>query len=183
MKTNNSESAGLLSAKRKSTKRIVLRIFLLAVVLVNIVAPFNAMAANQRFVLDFEDSRIRGYRGEAATIYLKKSFKNQYPWVDVSDKELRRVVLVAKSKRGRGGALLRVGDRMTDMYKIEGRARDFNDYRRYTFDRVHFSNPSPGSRGPWQMDLRGNFVVRKVVLEMDDRPRHRKIKRWRKHKN
>ncbi len=180
--TNNIVSPCLVAVLRNLLKSTRLCLPLLVAVLLIFFVPINVMAARERFVLDFDDSQIRGHRGEAATIFLKKSLKSQYPWLNLSDKDLHKVVLVAKSKRGQGGASLRVGDRVTGLYEVEGRPRTFRDYRRYTFDRVHFNNPSPDSRGPWQIDLKGNFIVRKVVLVMEDRSWHRHNKRWRNHK-
>ena len=103
-----------------------------------------------------------------AVSYLKKAFNQQYPWVELTDMDLRRVVLVAKSRKGIGGAQLRVGEWLTDSYAVAGRPIDFRDQRKITFDRVRFHNPSSSSGGPWQIDLQGNFIVRKVVLEMDN---------------
>ncbi len=46
---------------------------------------------------------------------------------------------------------------------------DFNDRSPRSFDRVDFFNDSRDSRGVWQMELQGQFQVRKVVLELDRR--------------
>lgn len=146
--------------------------FLAAVFFLTILAPGmagKAWAAKDRFVLEYNDSHIRSHRGEPATLFLKKALRDQYPWVDVDDLELRRVVLIAKSRHGRGEAQLRVGHRMTDMYQVDGGSGRFHDDRRNTFDRIHFSNPSYDSNGPWQIDMLGNFIVNKVVLEVDNR--------------
>lgn len=150
--------------------------FLAAVLFLTLFAPGmagTALAARDRFVLDYHDSQVRSQRGEPATLFLKKALKEQYPWIEIDDIELRRVVLVAKSRHGRGEAQLRVGHRMTEMYRVEGGAGRFRDDRRFTFDRIHFSNPSHDSNGPWQIDLHGNFIVNKVVLEVDGQPHRR----------
>lgn len=133
-------------------------------VLLLLTLPMTAMASGDRYVLDFNDSHIRGHRGEAATIYLKKSLKDQYPWLRISDLDLQKVVLVAKSKRGHGGAALRVGKWTTDRYEVGGEPWLFQDDRRYTYDKIRFRNPSRNSNGPWQLHLRGNFKVRKVIV-------------------
>ncbi len=159
-----------MSGNRKNMKLRVSRSCLFAILMLSCI-PAWAMASQERFVLDFNDSHIRGHKGEAVTISLKKSLKEQYPWVQVSDLKLKTVVLVAKSKQGRGGAGLRVGKWATDMCEVGGRPRSFHNNDRSSFDRVKFCNPSHGSRGPWQIGLRGNFIVRKVVLIVDN---HRK---------
>lgn len=140
--------------------------------------PAWVMALQERFVLDFNDSHIRSHKGEGATIFLKKSLKEQYPWVQVSDLKLKKVVLVAKSKQGRGGADLRVGKRATDMYEVGGRPRSFHNNDRGSFDRVKFGNPSHSSKGRWQLGLRGNLIVRKVVLVVDNHRKREHYSRW-----
>lgn len=167
MTTAKTKSAGFSAAWN---------IFLAAIFFLTIFSPGmadRAWAAKDRFVLDYNDSHIRSHRGEPASLLLKKALRNQYPWVEVGDLELRRVVLIAKSRQGRGKAQLRVGHRMSDMYLVDdgsGR-RD----RRDSFDRVVFRNPSFDSDGPWQIDMLGNFVVNKVVLEVDSRPHHQRV--------
>ena len=140
----------------------------LMLALMAVINPFTVQAARERYVLDFNDVQIRGNGCEPATIFLRKAFREQYPWVELADMDLRKVVLVAKSKRGKGGAQLRVGEWLTENYTVAGRSVDFRDRRKITFDKVQFHNPSPGSHGAWQIDLRGNFIVRKVVLELEN---------------
>jgi len=166
-----------MSGSRKNMKLWVSKSLLFAMLMLFCI-PAWAMASQERFVLDFNDSHIRSHKGEAATIFLKKSLKEQHPWVQLSDLELKKVVLVAKSKQGRGGVGLRVGKVATDMYEVGGRPRSFHNNDRSSFDRVKFWNPSHGSRGPWQIGLRGNFIVRKVILIVDNHRRRDHYSRW-----
>jgi len=166
-----------MSGSRNNMKLLVSKSLLFAILMLFCI-PAWAMASQERFVLDFNDSHIRSHKGEAATIFLKKSLKEQYPWVQISDLKLKKVVLVAKSKKGRGGAGLRVGKWATDMCEVGGSPRSFHDNDRGSFDRVKFWNPSHGSRGPWQIGLRGNFIVRKVVLIVDNHRKRDHYSRW-----
>ena len=180
MKTSeNSVSENSLSETKSAVEKTTMSVFLAAALLVIFLVPLNAMASRERFVLDFNDSHIRGHRGEPATLFLKRSLKQQYPHVKISNMDLCKVVLVAKSKKGKGGAKLRVGDRTTSMYRVDGHPGNFKNERRASFDRVKFYNPSNNSRGPWQVDLKGNFIVRKVVLEVEDHSRSRHHRGWR----
>lgn len=156
----------------------VWRISLMAIVMMAFLISGNAMAAREKYVLDYGDSNLRSHRGESATLFLKKTLKEQYPWVDSTDLELRRVVLVAKSRHGRGNAQLRVGNHLSEMYRVDGRSGRFRNDRRDSFDRIHISNPSRDSGGPWQIDLQGDFVVNKVVLEVDDQSRRHRNQSW-----
>ena len=153
----------------------VLGILCIAVFFMTLLAPGagTALAARDRLVLELHDRLVRSHRGQWETLHLKRILREQYPWVKVDDLDLRRVVLIAKSRHGRGDALLRVGHRVMESHSVYGRSGRFRDDRRH-FDQVDFGNLSFGSGGPWQIDLRGDFIVRKVVLEVDDRPhRHR----------
>jgi hypothetical protein len=182
MKTSElTVSANFLSVTESAVKKTGISLSLLAALLMIFLVPFNALASRERFVLDFNDSHISGHRGEPATLYLKRSLKQQYPRAEISKMDLRKVVLVAKSKKGRGGAQLRVGKRATSMQEVNGHPGSFQNNRRHSFDRVNFQNPSNNSRGPWQVDLKGNFIVRKVVLEVEDHSRPRHNGRWSHH--
>lgn len=131
--------------------------------------PLQAMADEERLVLDFGDSHVRSSRGYASTLYLKKALSEQYPWINVSDYRLRKVVVVAKTKMGRGDVQLRVGPELTGHYRVAGSPRNFHDNDRRSFDRVRIHNPFKDSWGPWQLLLNGNFKVRKVVLVVEER--------------
>ncbi|MFW2366085.1 MAG: hypothetical protein ACN4GW_06690 [Desulforhopalus sp.] len=135
--------------------------------------PLLGHAARERYVLEFDDVHIQGYRGEPAILFLKKAFRQQYPSVELTDTDLRKVVLVAKSKKGHGEVQLRVGQWITESSAVAGRPIDFRDRRKITFDRVRFHNPSSSSQGPWQLQLQGNFIVRKIVVDLDNH-------RWRR---
>jgi len=177
MKTReNTVSAHSLAEAGRPIKRTVKTGLLMAGLLMVFLAPFNAVASSERYVLNFNDSQIRGHAGQPSTLLLKKSLKQQYPSANVSNMELRRVVLVAKSKMGRGGAQLRVANRATPTQKVDGHPRSFQKKQPRSFDRIGFRNPSNNSRGPWQVNLKGNLIVRKVVLEVQDhsRPRYQK---------
>lgn len=168
---------------RASTKKGWVKVCI--VLLSLLLMPAVSFAAKQRYVLEFGDTYIRSYNREPATIFLKRTLKEQYPEANIRNMDLRKVVLVAKTKKGRGGAELRVGQKRTDNYRVYGTPWEFHDQHRFTFDRVRFHNPSYNSRGPWQIDLWGRFVVRKIVLVVEEqgdfRPHRKKYRRrdWR----
>lgn len=154
----------------------------LLLALILFLVPCTAIASNKRYVIDFDDSHIRGPRGEVTAIFLKKSLKEQYPRLDLENSKISRVVLVAKSKKGKGTARLRVGSWMTGMHRIKGSSRSFKASSRSSFDRVSFNHPYGSSRGPWQVHLKGNLVVRKVIVEIEDHSWQQHHNRWRSYK-
>ena len=167
----------IVAVCRRLIEQKVTYVALLTVIVVGCLLPMNVYAAKQRYVLDFGDSHLRAGRGEVTTLFLKKTLKLQYPWVDLRRVDLRKVVLIAKSKKGRGHAQLRIGNRWSPRYRVDGNPYSFRFFERYTFDRIHFRFPSANDHGVWQIDLKGNFIVRKVVLVVDDRSwRHNNIK-------
>ena len=127
--------------------------------------PISALAELERYVLDFGDLHIGGRRGQPTTLMLKRALKQQYPWINTRNLTLRNVILVAKSRVGKGHAQLRVGSRLSDFYRVAGHPKSFKKNHRKTYDRVRMYSPTYNSRGPWQINLSGNFKVRKMTID------------------
>ncbi len=148
---------------RRCVKTILIGLFLICLL------PLQAMAHTDKLVLDFGDGHFRSGGGYSSTLFLKKALLEQYPGINISDYRLQRVVVVAKSKLGRGNVQLRVGPEVTDGYRVAGDPRGFFSDHPRSFDRVRINNPFGDSWGPWQLLLNGNFKVRKVVLIVEER--------------
>lgn len=131
-------------------------------------ATAQSSAAAERIELDLHDAHFRG----SNTIHIKHELNRQYPYLGPRNLELKSVRLVAKTGHGRGWASLRVGPWFSERRRVLGNPRDFNHHRPRTFDLVDFYNDSYDSRGPWQLNLNGDFIVRKVVLTVE-RDRYR----------
>lgn len=165
-----------------STKKACRTIWLLLGIVLLAATSLSSVAhaGRERIVLDFDDSYYHATKGETATLFLKRELRQQYPGLRFRESDLRKVVLIAKSKKGRGKAHLRVGQNRSRSVRVDGRPNQFHDNRRHSFDRIKLHNPSHNSSGPWQIKLNGNFVVRKVVLILDnyDYPDHRGWYSW-----
>jgi len=148
---------------------------LASAIFILLLVPISAAAAAERYVLRFDDLQLQGYRHKPATIFLKMALHQQYPSADLKELRLERVILVGKTKHGNGNVRLRVGNNSSQPYRVDGGPGAFWTSKRWSFDRVVMENPSRRSQGPWQIDLRGNFVVRKVVLEVRNDYHHN---RW-----
>lgn len=140
--------------------------------------PHLVFAASEKFVLDFNNSYYHGRNRETTTLFLKRTLKQQYPWLRVKNLSLRKAVLIAKSRGGRGRAQLLVGNNASRPERVGGIPSQYHDNRAYSFDRVAFRNPSVDSDGRWQIDLQGNLVVSRVVLIMDDNRRYYNNRRY-----
>lgn len=109
-------------------------------------------------------------RGEE-TLKLKQLIKQQAPQLELSEMELLKVTLVAKSRMGQGRATLNVGQSSNYPALIPGGQREFQSSAAYTFHRVEMKN-SLDSRGAWQIDLKGNIKVSKIIVKLKGTQSH-----------
>ena len=121
---------------------------------------------NRTIELDYNHSHYKGQN----TLFLKNQLKKQYPNIDLSKYRLKSATLFAKTKFGRGTAQLKSGDKFTRKVKVGGRPENFRKYHHYYRNR--FLSPNRHAKGPWQFKLRGNFKVKKVIVELE-RKRHK----------
>lgn len=115
--------------------------------------------ARERFVLELNDQEFRGNN----VLRLKELLRDQHG-LNVRQYSLAGVRLVAKTRHGQGTAALRVGNWVSQERQVYGHPSEFDRPGENTFDKVDFSNDSYDSEGPWQMQLQGNFKVRRVVV-------------------
>ena len=115
----------------------------------------------ERFELTFNRNRV--FRGQQ-TIFLKRRLREEYG-VNLNRFRIKAVVLVAKSRHGGGKAYLTVGDASSFEEIIDGRPHEF--LRRGGYSRVRLRNPKRNSRGPWQLHLRGQIKIKKVIVKLE----------------
>lgn len=108
-----------------------------------------------------------------AELKLKMLAKQQNPYLDLRDLKLEEVILVAKSRMGMGNASLIVGGVKGYEQNIPGHPQDFYDNGRYTYTRVKLENPNyrDQSQGVWQIDLKGNIKVKRIILKVKEKRR------------
>ena len=169
-KTDDSKSIMKTAHKNQKIGRVLSVLIFISVLLT---LPLSAFAEMEKYVLDFDDHYFNSQKGEPTTLMLKRMLKQQHPWVNTRDLKLNNVILIAKSKIGRGHAQLRVGRQASRFFRVAGHPKSFKRDHRKSFDRVRLYNPSRTSRGPWQINLRGSFKVRKIVLITEDTHLHR----------
>ena len=98
------------------------------------------------------------------TLKIKKLIKSVKPNIDLSKFKLKKVKLIAKSKRGRGTATLVTGQTVDSVAQIGGSPGIFNSNAGYTFDQIILNAKTAQSQGvKWQVDLQGKIKVKKVV--------------------
>lgn len=83
------------------------------------------------------------------------------------DMKLRKVVLVAKSRRGQGTAQLFVGPNAKPIKRVAASQAglQFQNNRPRSYNRIRW-NVNGRTQGPWQIDLRGRIKVKAVILEV-----------------
>lgn len=98
------------------------------------------------------------------TLFLKREL--QQMGYDVRGAELSRVVLVAKSRAGRGQATLVAGRKFASTKVVEQAqgGLDFQSDRPVSYNRIRW-NPNVDVRGAWQIELNGRIKVKAVIVE------------------
>lgn len=131
-----------------------------------IVSLFTAssFAFTNELTLDFQDAHIKGKN----VIFLKKALKDQYPHINLHNQHLKSIVVVGKSKHGHGEVSMRLKDWVSAPETIAGNRYDFRRDTQHTFDYITLDNTQHYSHGRWQLLLKGNFKIRKVILVMED---------------
>lgn len=103
------------------------------------------------------------FRG-LSTLKLKKLIKQQNPMINLQMAKIKKVVLVAKSKRGMGEASLIVGQDSSYPEYINGSPRQFHSESPRSYSTVVLQNTSYDSAGKWQIELQGNIKVKEVII-------------------
>ena len=119
----------------------------------------------QKLVIELSDAHYQGQN----TLKLKNLANSAHSGIELENYDLESVRLVAKSRGGNGKATLVVGQQDSFTYDIDGTAADFFNQAAYTFDRLDIVNPKNNSNGVWQIGLKGNIIVRKVVLLLEEK--------------
>lgn len=124
----------------------------------------SAYAVEQKVEIAFGDQHLQGEN----TLFLKQELKAQFPGIKLNRLRLERVRLVAKSKQGQGLAKLQVGSESTFAYTVGGSPSSFLSTLPASFDRIDINRPGYDSEGVWQVHLKGNIIVRKVVMFFEE---------------
>lgn len=119
----------------------------------------HSAAARERFQLHLGDQQLRGTQ----TLPLKRLLREQHG-LDASRYDLVGVRLMAKTLHGDGTAELQVGAWDSPEKRVQGHPSIWNSRRDDSFDQVDFNNGGRDDNGVWQIQLRGNFKVRKVTV-------------------
>lgn len=151
----------------KARKQI--SIFIIVVLLPFIVPSSGVPSAVEKIKIDLLPKYSGSFEGEKGTLFLKKMMRRQYPQLDVTSFHLHKVMLLARSKNGRGGAQLRVGPEFSQLHKIRGRTEKFQRKARDLYSWVHIDNPFFKSWGPWQLNLFGKVKVEKIIVVVGKR--------------
>lgn len=98
-----------------------------------------------------------------STIALKRELNAM--GYDMRGAQLERVVLVAKSRRGRGNAYLVTGQNTTASQTIDTAPLGFafQDEMPRSYNRLRFF-PQGNTRGRWQIQMRGRIKVKAVIV-------------------
>ncbi len=136
-----------------------------AVALFAALIGFSAQAMDQRLDLEFRDQVFQGEN----TLMLKKEIQAQFPELKLARYTLEKVRLVAKSKMGKGQARLQVGQEVTFDYPVAGSPAMFDSIHPSSYQAIDFNRPGFDAEGVWQIHLKGNIRVKKVMLLLSEK--------------
>ncbi len=132
-----------------------------------------ASAANagdfRKLTLFFDDLQLHASRYEPVVFNLKKELQRKYPQLNLRKFQLEKAHIVAKSRNGRGSAQLQVKNNYSRPITIPGTVYAFHNHNRNTFSKIKLVHPGYTTKGPWKMHFRGNIILRKITLFVDDR--------------
>lgn len=117
------------------------------------------LAQDRQFEINYQDREFTGQ----SVLKLKQDLNRAYPRLNLNNRELERVVLVAKSRGGNAEARLVVGRFDSRVEQIDGNPRDFRAAG--SFHRIPFEAPNRDN-GVWQIEMRGNIKVKKVIVTL-----------------
>lgn len=100
------------------------------------------------------------------TLHLKQMIKMKNPKINLSNMELEKVKIIAKSRMGRAEAVLVVGQVVSYPKTIAGNPRVFHTNAPGSFNQTVLANPKMNSAGNWQIDLKGSVKIEKIVVMM-----------------
>lgn len=123
----------------------------------------------ERVSIDLGGLHIRGDN----VVYLRKALRQQRPDLPLRNYRISKVIMVGKTRLGRGTSTLRVGDWWGDAVQIDGTPSAFVSNHPHTFDRVVMHNTAHQAEGPWQVHLRGNFKIKRLVIVLEELARER----------
>lgn len=100
------------------------------------------------------------------TIFLKQELRDM--GVIPRNRVLKKVVLVAKSKKGNAQAYLQLGNKEKPTKTI-GRSKNgfgFKANAKESYHRIQWNANRPAQGGPWQIHMRGRIKVKAVIVEL-----------------
>lgn len=101
------------------------------------------------------------------TVPLKALINQQYGRVDLKNYHLKRVAVFAKSRAGQGRISLVTGQDESLAQRIDGNPRDYRVDGRF-YNRYVFTAPGLETRGVWQLKLRGNIKIDRIVVVVQE---------------
>ncbi len=129
---------------------------------IGVIALVGQSAFAERFVLNLGDAEFSGN----SVIRLKQMLRDQHG-IDARDYNLRGVMILSKTKFGRGTAALKVGDWVSYSQRVYGSPENFNRPNENTFVRTEFRNENRRHDGVWQILLEGNHKVRRIIVAIE----------------
>lgn len=127
----------------------------------------SAEATQERYVFDFNHTVTQGQ----VQIDLKSMLNQQYR-MNPDFYDLVSVSFEAKTRFGRGGASLQIGNWRSQSQAVQGQPGAFDSFDPRTYSYVQFFNQSYNSfesQGPWLILLDGQFRLNRMEVIVENR--------------
>ncbi len=111
------------------------------------------------------DQHLRGFN----VLKIKRLIKQHNPSINLQDKSISMITLVAKSQRGRGEATLVVAGSPSYPQTIVGRPRTFESNSPRTYSQVTLPVNMRSSQGRVQVELQGNIKVKEIIIQLKNK--------------
>tara|TARA_Y100000780_G_scaffold231096_1_gene255053 strand:- start:28151 stop:28825 length:675 start_codon:yes stop_codon:yes gene_type:complete len=145
-----------MEMKMEFKMRMMKKVVTSAVALMTL--SISAAPQKKSVVLQFDHQQFK----KQSVIKLKQEVKKVHPKMDLTKWNLKKVVLRAKSKRGKAEAFLKIGPSVSAVEAIEGNQFDFQSNRAY--HPITFQTFGDNDKGVWQIHMKGNIKVKQAKL-------------------
>ncbi len=147
----------------KKTWSLVTALFIIFLI------PQIGSTETKRLVIKYHDREIQALNRQA-TINIKRELQRTYPHLNINSYNLKKVVVMTKSRDGYGTVQLGVNKKRGKAARVKGHRSDFHKGDKFNFDKIELSNPGKKSNGNWSLHFNGRFKVRKIMVAVEEKP-------------
>lgn len=134
----------------------------------------SIQANDNKLELNLRDSHVYGTK----SVGLRRLIRQQYPAVNLHNKELKRVVVYAVGYSPYSSLQLRIGNSWSPAKFLNQQRSVEHKSGKYRhgiqFEKIRFKNPANRYHNDenWRLNMHGNITVDRIVVNLSDRHNH-----------